>query len=368
MKVLYLTNLPVPYRVEFFNILGKEIDLTVIFDRDSAMDREDSWLSNNIKYFTGYFLNSWEIGNENSISFEIFKYLKRDWDIIVIGTHVSYTALVAMLYMRLRGIRFVFNCDGGVFYEGESKIKKAIKKFFVQSAECYLSTGKITDQWFRYYGADSKCIYRYPFAAFDEKYISKSKSEKWNIRRKLGIPLDKKVIISVGRFIDLKGFDVLIKAFKSINHNAVLYIIGGSFPKKEWLPLLKLNGNEQIKFIEFQDNYNLTLWYQAADIFVLATRRDSWGLVINEAMAHGLPVITTNRCNAGLELINDYENGFIFEVDDYNQLTDKINMLLENDALCIEQGENNKRKIKNYTLEKMVTVHLNVFKEILKNR
>lgn len=97
--------------------------------------------------------------------------------------------------------------------------------------------------------------------------------------------------------------------FKGIKHNTVLYIIGGSFPKKKCLLSLMLKGNRQIKFIEFQDN--------DSKIMVLSIRhicsRYHKRLVINEAMEHGVLVITTNKFNAVLELINDYENGFIFE-------------------------------------------------------
>ena len=62
----------------------------------------------------------------------------------------------------------------------------------------------------------------------------------------------------------------------------------------------------------------------AADAFVLPTREDIWGLVINEAMAYGLPVVTTDRCNAGLELIKNNVNGYVVHVDDKGELAKKL--------------------------------------------
>ena len=53
----------------------------------------------------------------------------------------------------------------------------------------------------------------------------------------------------------------------------------------------------------------------ASDLFVLPTREDIWGLVINEAMSFGLPIITTRKCIAGTELITDGENGYLLEAD-----------------------------------------------------
>ena len=74
MKILYLKNLAAPYRVDFFNELSKYCDLTVLFERKRADDRDDGWYSNNYK-FKGIFLNSKNIGNESSLSFEVLKYL-----------------------------------------------------------------------------------------------------------------------------------------------------------------------------------------------------------------------------------------------------------------------------------------------------
>lgn len=115
MKVLFLTNIPVPYRIDFFNELGKKIDLTVVFDRKTATDRDTEWLNNNIRNFKAIFLKSVKFGNENAISFNVIKYLNNTYDYIIVGTHISYTALVAMFYMKVKGIKYIFNCDGGVF-------------------------------------------------------------------------------------------------------------------------------------------------------------------------------------------------------------------------------------------------------------
>ena len=52
--------------------------------------------------------------------------------------HTSYNSLLAMMYMKLRGIKYILNCDGGIFYKNESSVKKLLKKFFVSSAEIIL--------------------------------------------------------------------------------------------------------------------------------------------------------------------------------------------------------------------------------------
>ena len=62
---------------------------------------------------------------------------------------------------------------------------------------------------------------------------------------------------------------------------------------------------KNVYFIPFQNSDIIELYFKAADLFVFPTREDIWGLVINEAMANALPIITTDRCVAGLELIEN---------------------------------------------------------------
>ena len=79
--------------------------------------------------------------------------------------------------------------------------------------------------------------------------------------------------------------------------------------KKEYINYISEHQLTNVFFFDFMNKELLFKYYQISDLFVLPTREDIWGLVINEAMANGLPIITTDKCVAGKELIND--NGYI---------------------------------------------------------
>ena len=100
-------------------------------------------------------------------------------------------------------------------------------------------------------------------------------------------------------------------------------------------------------------------FYRAADLFVLPTREDIWGLVVNEAMAFALPVITTDRCVAGLELVEDGVTGYIVPVGDDKALADKMNQALSGD--CAAMGAAALEKIRSYTIENMAKTHVEIF-------
>lgn len=368
MKVLFLTNIPSPYRVDFFNELGKQCDLTVLFERNNATNRESKWLKKENYNFRSIWLKGLNFGGDSAISFEVIKYLnKKKFDVIVVGGYSTPTGMLAINYMKLRNIIFGINADGAFIPKAENFLKRIIKKYYISSANFWLSPGKVTNIFFEYYGAHSKTIYTYPFTSLMQndilrapidKEIKERLKEKHNIR-------EKKVILSVGRFVHVKGFDVLIEAANNLPEDFGIYIVGGQ-PTQEYLELISKLNIKNIHFIDFKPMEELKEYYFASDIFVLPSRGDIWGLVINEAMAYGLPIVTTNRCVAGLELINNDQNGFIVPINNSEKLADRIIYILKNDAIRDKMMKNNLEKIKSYTIENMAKTHMKIFNEIIR--
>ena len=131
----------------------------------------------------------------------------------------------------------------------------------------------------------------------------------------------------------------------------------GGNPIDEYIALKENLKLDNVHFVGFKSKEELKEYYKAADVFVLPTRGDVWGLVINEAMACGLPVITTDRCIAGLELVKNGNNGYIVPVDDVSELTEKINQTLANEDECKKMGQNSISVIRDYTIENMALRH-----------
>lgn len=270
MRVLFITNIPSPYRVDFFNELGKYVELTVLFERQSAKDREKIWHAHEFKNFLGSFLKGIKIGNDAAFCPAIIKYLSREkFDIIVVGGYSSPTYMLAMLYMKVKKLPFVLNSDGG-FIREESKMKKSIKKFLISSATWWICSGKFTKETLKHYGADEERTFIYPFTSIRQEDILEklpSIEEKRLLKKELNI-VEEKVILSVGQFIPRKGFDLLIKASKSIPDDVGVYIVGGK-PTEEYIELVeKLNLKKKVHFIDFKPKHEIRKYYMAADLFV----------------------------------------------------------------------------------------------------
>ncbi|GHH98662.1 glycosyltransferase family 4 protein [Neobacillus kokaensis] len=371
MKVLYLTNIPSPYRVDFFNELGKLCDLTVLFERNNAQGRNEQWFEKKCQNYKAIFLKSKELQSDGALSFEILKYLKKTYDIIVIGGYSTPTSMLAINYLKVKKKSFLLNADGGFINPTENKLKRAIKKYFISSATFWLSTGKETSEYLKYYGADENRIFKYPFSSIIMDNIVESPisiNEKQRLKKELGVSAEK-VVLTVSQFIYRKGIDVLINAWGKINyHNkSELIIVGGGELKNQYQQMVEEKKCLNIRIIDFQVQNELLKYYKISDFMVLPTREDIWGLVINEAFANALPVITTDKCIAGLELIEDSQNGFIVPTNNVSILVDKINLLLSNDSLLLNISKNNLEKIRPYTIENMAYKHIDIFKEIRSN-
>lgn len=362
MKVLFVVNIPSPYRIDFFNELNKYCDLTVLFERKTASDRNELWYNNKFD-FNGIFLKSKNIGNEASLSFEVIKYIKKGYDMIILGGYSSPTSMIASIYMKMHKIPYILNADGGFINFNERKINKMIKNYFISSASYWLSSGKETNKYLIYYGAKEERIYNFPFTSVREFDIVKNPitiERKKELKKEMNVPYDK-VILSIGQFIPRKGFDWMIESYKNLEHTVGIYIIGGQVTN-EYVLLKDKYKMDNLHFVDFQDKENIKRWYQLSDLFVLPTREDIWGLVINEAMSQGIPVITTNKCIAGLELIENYENGYIldnFKEENLLKTTNEILNLnnIDYESLCL----NNILKSKKNTIELMALRHFDIF-------
>ena len=358
-KVFYYCNFPSPYYIGFLNELGKYCELTAVFERGASSERDDSWKqfsAPNIKNL----IVMHGIHTKADMAFcpQIIRYIgKGKYDHIIVHDPASPTGMWLIWYLKLRKIPFILQSEGGFSGDGKTGLKEKYKKALMTGAQLYLSTMSYEREYFRAYGAKLETLYRYPFASFyDQDILDKpmTRAEKMSLRTQLGIT-EEKVIVSVGRIIPSKAYDILLEAVKNLPESVGIYIISGK-ATPQLQAIVDQYDLKNVHFVEFMPKENLWEYYKMADFLALPTRIDTWGLFVNEAMANGLPVITTNRCVAGLELIEDGKNGYLIDVDDVAALKDRIHRLLEDEALRNRMAANNIEKIRWYSFEQQAKV------------
>jgi D-inositol-3-phosphate glycosyltransferase len=172
-------------------------------------------------------------------------------------------------------------------------------------------------------------------------------------RAYFGLPPEAKIILFVGRIDPVKGLDTLIKATSLLSKSLrlQLIIIGGGGNNQELGRIKALTQKLRIphivSFLPSQRQEYLSYYYSAADVFVLPSRYESFGMVALEAMACGTPVVASNV--GGLPFtIPDGEAGFLFPVGNVEDLAEKLRLILANQELKNQFGQHAQGWAKNF--------------------
>ena len=325
MRVLIVFNHPAPYKVSVFNELSKYVDLTVIFERSKTKDRPSEFYSKNKYNFTAITLDDKNIGNEGSLSNKVRDYIKahhNDFDYILMNGYSHGAEMKGINYMRKSGIKFGLIINGGIIKNKESIFRKKLKTNLISSASFWISPTKNSDQYLIHYGAKENKIYRYPYSNISNSDILSREFDQKFLRDKYNLPLDKKVFVNASQFIDRKNNFKLIKIFQ--NRNEHLLLIGEGKEHKKYVNFINKNNIKNITIIPFQIKEKLFEIFKACDTFITLAKEDIFGQTTIEALANGLPVISSKNVNSSLEYIKDGVNGYLVDINDITQVEKSI--------------------------------------------
>lgn len=329
MKILIVFNHPAPYKIRLFNELAKHFDLEVIFEREKATNRPDSFYVEKDFNFKYTILKRGAFGEENSNTGELKRILKKrhqEFDAIIMNGYATPTELRAIHFMNKHHIPYTLYINGGLIKK-ESKFKKWIKTKFISSADHYFSPCEQADEYLSYYGADLSKVFHYVYSTIYEKDIVPaplSKDEKSKLREKFNLP-DGTLYISASQFIKRKNNTQLIDCFKNINSS--LLLVGEGNQKEEYERIIKENNQTNVIIRPFEKRNDLFELMKACDGFITLSSEDIYGHTTNEAMAMGLPVLSSNKVVGSRHLIKDGVNGYLVSLDNNDEIIDRINKL-----------------------------------------
>jgi len=360
-RVLIIEGAPAPYRVDFWNVLGQHVDLTVWCQ--SEHERGRTW---QIEGLGGRFrfevLPGWRIGEDKYLNPAIVhKLATASFDACIMSLNSSPTEMLAMGWLRQQQKPFIWKSDGGFPRHGEwghvSALKEYVKRWIFPKASAYLSSGPACTHYLTYYGADPEAIVEYPFAQdMPPAHLTPvPEEERWRRREEEG--LAGCVFFNAGQFVARKGLDVLLDAYAKIAapETASLLLIGAG--EQEAALREQAEGLPNVVFKPFLQRDALAQYYSLSDVFVFPTRYDIYGLVVPEAMARGLPVIATRWAGSAHALMREGETGFVIDRDDVDTLADRMRQLLD-PARRATMGAAGRAAVQGHTLESMAKQHL----------
>jgi len=257
----------------------------------------------------------------------------------IIGVDIKETFGIPMI-MTFHTLGLMKNLVARSDEERESKERIQIEMQLVASSDKIVATGETDAQYLRYlYDGDPRKIAILTPGVDLDLFKPSSKSEA---KKSIGAPIDEKLILFVGRIEPLKGIDVLLYAIKILSNaypelRLCVWIVGGDISQEveEWPKELKklseirevLGIHTSVKFIGRKTQKELPVYYNAADLMVMPSHYESFGITAVEAMACGVPVITTDVTGVS-KLIDKKHANLITSANNPIMLAKRITALL----------------------------------------
>ncbi|MGI6644629.1 MAG: glycosyltransferase [Bacilli bacterium] len=361
MRVFIVFNHPAPYKVLFFNELGKHVDLHVIFERGKASDRNVLFYDQKPLNFTTHEIKGINLGKENHLSGGVVKHLKEnEYDLIIINGYSTLTEMKTLKYLKKHKIPYAFYVNGGQVRK-ETRLKYKIKRRLISGAMAYFSSGEETNNYLMHYGAPKELIYNYPYSTISDKQISsrkKTNKEKRDFWSKKGINAEK-VFICLTSFIKRKNNELLLEEWRDQPSENHLVLVGDGKLKNKYKKYIKKHNLTNVHLFPFVTQHEGLELLSYADYGVYVSNYDIYGHVINESLSQGLSIIASDNMNATKQLINDDVNALVYKKGtNFAELLEKLQ-----DKDFYEEAI---KTAKNNTIERMVETHLKIFKEITK--
>ena len=362
-RIVILTEIIAPYRIPVFNVLARhaEVDLHVIFlaETDAAL-RQWPVYKNDIR-FSYQVLPSWRWRawkNSFLINRGLWSALnKTNPQVIICGGYNYAASWEALVWARRHHARFVLwsESNGRDARRGLTWVE-SIKTYFLRHCDGFVVPGKASFEYLQSLGTPAASITTAPNAVDNDLFAAQAENvltHATEFREKLKLP--PRFILFVGRLVPEKGvFDLLdayAKLESSLRSQVGLVYAGDGVSVAELARRAKRISPGAVCFPGFAHREDLAGLYALAEVLVLPTHSDPWGLVVNEGMACGLPIIVSDVAGCSPDLVKAGWNGYVVPSHDSENLKMAIDCLLRQPELRRQMSERSLERIRNYSPE-----------------
>lgn len=353
--IVYWNNIPSPYMVERFNALA---------ERDAF--EFEAWFNDRIESD-----RSWEV-DETSWRFR-YRYLPTTqilgrilhWPLpllgrrpdVLVSLYAEPSFLMGWALAKLRGAKTAFWCQVTMDrWVRRSEWKDAIKRIVFPRVDATLGSGEESRAFAMRFGTPPSRAMVLPHSIDVAHYTigsARTRPQRDSLRDELG--LQGTTFVYVGRLWWGKGVNYLLEAFESVQRQSdkeVSLLLVGDGPEEARLrQLCAGRGICNVVFAGFKQKPELPRYYALADVFVFPTLGDPYGLVVDEAMACALPVISTSAAGEVRDRVEDGVNGYIVLPEDSAALSSRMLALAQDPAKRVQMGQASAGKIQDHTPE-----------------
>jgi glycosyltransferase involved in cell wall biosynthesis len=363
-KLAIVTTHPIQYQTPLFKEISysNKFKVDVYFASkhgyqskyiDKDFKKKFNW---NINLLSGYnyFFSGKSYQNINSF-FLSFKNLnntlfKKKYDAILIFGWNNIFYLKSFFLAKLNKIPIILRVETN-FEDKINFFKKIIKYFilniFFKYINFFLYIGTLNKKFYLDLRVNKNKLYPSPYAV-DNHFFANKQKVKVTINKKF----KKKIILFVGKFIERKNileFLNLAILFKNdIRFNFLM--VGDGHQINLCNQIIKNNKLSNIKIAGFKNQKELKEIYKKSFLLIVPSKYETWGLVVNEAMASGLPVICSRSCSSSRDLIINGKTGYVYNLGDLKLVKEIINFLADDKKKYLDLVKNINKHIKNFSI------------------
>jgi glycosyltransferase involved in cell wall biosynthesis len=386
VRLAYLVSHPIQYQAPLLRRIAQEpdIDLTVFFGSDfSVRGYQDAGFGVGVTWdvplLDGYhyeFLpvvqDSANPGVMSPLNHGIFSRLRGSkgtagFDVLWLHGYSSLNALQGMLAAKLLGIPVLVRAEPWLGDRDRSGPTLAAKLLFFNLlrglVDGALPIGTLNAEYWRHYLGDDFPLYRMPYAVDNHYFQTRGEEARTGraaLQNELNLDPSRPVILFASKLQSRKRCGDLVEAYKNLSLGPrmepypYLVIVGDGEERAALERQAAESGLEGIRFCGFRNQSELPRFFDMATVFVLPSRHEPWGLIVNEVMNAGRAVIVSDDVGCQPDLVKDGVEGCVFPVGDVAALTDALRRVLATPETAMAMGLRGLAKIRTWDFEQDV--------------
>jgi glycosyltransferase involved in cell wall biosynthesis len=360
-KLVILTEIIAPYRIPVFNALAQrpEIDLHVVFLSENDPTLRQWRIYKDEIRFQYDVLPSWRrrLGGYNVLlNRGVHSALTRiKPDVVLCGGYNYLASWQAAYWARVHRVPLLLWSESTAFDQRRGyRFVEFIKTRFLSLCAAFVVPGRSSLNYLKDLGIAEAKIFTAPNAV-DISLFSRlaEKSRQDGVQRRGLPPLPPRYFLYVGRLVQAKGIFELVEAYAQLDaemrSQIGLVFVGDGSDRVELVERAARISPGTIQVLGFAHREELAELYALADVLVFPTHSDPWGLVVNEAMACGLPVIVTDVAGCALDLVQDGWNGFVVPPCEPSQLAAAMARLAGDSGMRAQMGAKSRERAEAYS-------------------
>lgn len=287
-----------------------------------------------------------------------------NYDALWVHGHNYLTYLLAYATARFRGIRIFTRCETHLLLQ-RGRLKRILRwpvmSLFYKQCDACLAIGSRNAEYYSYHGVSEKKIFMAPYTVDNNRFINMAEEQKQHrgaLKAKLGIPSNVPVVLYASKYSTRKRPGDVLKAKKRLESEGVecsVVMIGSGEMEPELRAYCVKHELRHVHFLGFMNQTELPRYYTMADVFVLPSENEPWGLVINEVMCAGVAIIASAEIGAVVDLVKDGNNGFTYPAGNVAALTECIRKVVTDPDLASRYGAASRRIIEDWGYEQCIS-------------